>query len=203
MTPPAMPAVLMGHHADRALPAAVNSDIQGTGFAIKSPRFYELYMGPKEPQFNAVATTGVLVHRGGGPGGDTFDFTGTVAGRLTESVPTVFVFGINRGAGKSPGPFTDRGVVVFDSVVTVSIGPTGVVGAVNVSGKSTILPSQDVRVVGSSVAVAVPASLLPSTGFSPGQYQFNLWVNNPQATAEPIASFVPENRDIPVFDLRG
>src|SRR3954462_5580735 len=68
MSPPAMPAVLMGHHGDRAMPAAVNSDIQGTGFAIKSPRFYELYMGPKEPQFNAVATTGVLVNRGGGPG---------------------------------------------------------------------------------------------------------------------------------------
>jgi hypothetical protein len=195
---PEMPALVMRHDSGES--AATRGPVSGIGFVVKAdPRFYGLYKGAKLPQFNVIAASGVLV--GSKPGG-TFKFTGAVEGQLSKSTPTVFVFGINRGSGSEPGPFQNRAGVVFDSVVVVSIGPNGVSGSVHASGVNTTLDPKDVQVVGNQVRVDVPSKLLPSTGSPLGQYRFNLWVNNPNAMGEQIASFAPENSDIQVLDLR-
>lgn len=102
-----------------------------------------------------------------------------------------YVIGVNTGLG-AIAPFGSIGQpdVRFDRALVIFKDGSGVEG---IGG--TPLPAGSVTISGNQFTAHVPLSLLPSTGFTPLQYGFNLWPRNglnPQDNGE-IADFAPEN----------
>lgn len=175
-------------------------NLNGNGYAVKIPRFYAWYYGPKIAELNGASMMAILA-----PGGQNLLLSGEMAGQLpaTTSAGTAdyYVWGINRGAGTSPG-FPGRAHIKFDALVAVAITPTGVGGAIVdlKTGKSTPLPNSSIIVKADTIHVVAPMSALPSTGFAPGQYQVNFFTSNAAtgATFKNIASFTPEFKSVTV-----
>ncbi len=160
-----------------------------SGIVSKSPHFYEFYTGPMLAELNAIRASAELSRNG------KFTFTGTNQGRI-NTVPAVYVWGIDRNGNLPSGPFTNRPNIKFDAVVIVTLGPTRHLTAEVVDlahGNSTNLPSGSARIKGSTVSVTVPSSLLPSTGLPTSQYHFNYWPEDggPPVSSS-VASFAPE-----------
>jgi hypothetical protein len=167
------------------------------GTATKAAHFYQFYTGPKLAELNAVKASAAL-----SADGSMFTFTGTNAGRINKA-PAVYVWGVDRNGNLPPGPFTGRPNVRFDALVVVSLDssltPTArVIDIAN--GTSTTLTAGSATLSGKTVSVAVPASLLPSTGVSPSQYRFNYWPEDgvTPASSAVVASFLPESGDAQV-----
>jgi hypothetical protein len=166
------------------------------GRVSKAPMFYSKYTGPKHLDLDVYgAIARISPHQ-------DFLLTGKVLGPIDASQPAFFSFLINRGGASSPGPVPDRRAITFDSTVTVTTGPGGIVGTVSLNSRgnatSTVtLPASDVQVAGNSVNVTVAASLLPSTS-PPGTHQAATRYSDtfiagvPGGSASDIAGFVPE-----------
>jgi hypothetical protein len=144
---------------------------------------------------NAVTASARLSSNG------NFTFTGTNQGRI-NTAPAVYAWGIDRNGNLPAGPFLNRPNVKFDAVVVVALDSAHTLTARVMdlaSGTTTPLAAGSARIHGRTVAVTVPASLLPSTGLAPAQYHFNYW---PEDGGPPIsssvASFAPEFTDAPV-----
>jgi hypothetical protein len=165
------------------------------GIVIKQPHFYEVYMGPKLAQLNAVAAAGELL-----PSGD-FEFLGVNQGPINPAVTATYVFGIDRSGKLPPGPFPNRPNIRFDALIVVKLVPGKALTASVldlVSGKNSVMPSNSVRIFGNSVQVIVPGAMLPSTGLEPAHYRFNYWPEDGMPGPQNIASFAPELNDVPV-----
>jgi hypothetical protein len=82
----------------------------------------------------------------------------------------------------APGVFFDRVVVVNNN------------GTTNVAGST-------VNITGNTFTATIPASALPSTGFLPSQYTWNLWPRSPAIPGNPngnISDFAPDNSNAAV-----
>ncbi len=117
--------------------------------------------------------------------GTNFLIGGTLAGDILSADTPLYVIGVNTGTGAN-APFGGIGEpnVVFNQVVLIT-GATGT-GAV---GKTPVTTS----ITGNAFSVLVPASLLPSTGFLPRQYGFNLWPRLGLGNNNQISDFAPQN----------
>lgn len=127
-------------------------------------------------------------------GAKVFSLGATFAGAInTAQLGSFYVIGVNRG-GAGPSPFgpaapagfdINEGGVIFNRALVIRKNGTGLV-----SGNPFA-----VTIAGNSFSALVPLALLPSTGFAPQHYGFNLWSrfagNNFQ-----IADFSPENSTI-------
>ena len=120
------------------------------------------------------------------PSATTFTLGATLAGDINPALPGFYVIGVDTGAG-AIRPFGGIGEpnVVFDQVIIVQKNGTAPLGANTLS----------VWLAGHEFSVSVPVSLLPSTGFAPQNYGFNIWpregavvTNNSQ-----ITDFAPNN----------
>jgi hypothetical protein len=178
-------------HTDHIVHRTRNT--QTSGFAFKLPKFYELYTGPKRADLNAVAASGKIVS--GGPEAPNVVLSGFVVGRIKTSDQGLYVWGIDRGGAASPGPFPNRPNIVFDAVVAVSVGPSGVSGFVSDldTGATRSLSSSAIRLKGNEVQATVSLSDLPSTGSGP--YRFNFWPRTSLGDASTVASFAPQSTD--------
>jgi hypothetical protein len=67
-------------------------------------------------------------------------------------------------------------------------------GTAAVSG--TPLAAGSVTIAGNAFDVRVPLSLLPSTGFTPNHYGFNIWPRSGAGGLEVISDFAPNNATI-------
>ena len=106
------------------------------------------------------------------------------------------MFGINRGAGTARFGALASGVL-FDSVVIVTPNVSTVVRDF-VAGTVTPLAVGATTISGNSLDVMVADSLLPSTGFSVGQYTVNLWPRSGLTDNSQIADFAPDNSNFGV-----
>ena len=167
------------------------------GHVSKAPMFYSNYTGPKRLDLDVDGAIARISPQ------QNFLLTGKVLGPIDASQPAFFSFLINRGGESSPGPIPDRRAITFNSTVTVTTGPSGIVGTVsllNSQGNATstvTLPASDVQVAGNSVNVTVAASLLPSTSPSSThqattRYSYTFIAGVPGGSASDIAGFVPE-----------
>ena len=167
------------------------------GHVTKAPMFYSKYTGPKRLDLDVDGAIARISPQ------QNFLLTGKVLGPIDASQPAFFSFLINRGGARSPGPFPDRRAITFNSTVTVTTGPSGIVGTVsllNFQGTATstvTLPASDVQVAGNSVNVTVAASLLPSTSphsthQATTRYSYAFIAGVPGGSASDIAGFVPE-----------
>ncbi|UAK26659.1 PEPxxWA-CTERM sorting domain-containing protein [Sphingomonas nostoxanthinifaciens] len=112
-----------------------------------------------------------------------------MAGPIDPSLPGFYAIGVNTGTG--PASFASIGLpgVRFNQVIAVQKAGTAVV-----SGSS--LPAGSVTIVGDLLSVVVPLSLLPSTGFAPEAYGFNIWPRSGAGGTEVISDFAPDNATV-------
>jgi hypothetical protein len=116
-----------------------------------------------------------------------FNLNATLAGDIDPSGPGFYVIGVNTGTG-AIRPFADVGApkVIFDQAVVVqktgaaAVGPNALTAMIN----------------GNAFSVVVPLALLPSTGFAPERYGFNLWPRTGFAANNQISDFAPDNANI-------
>lgn len=114
---------------------------------------------------------------------DAFLLSANFAGAITPTAPGFYVIGVNTGTGPLH-PFGPVGQpnVLFNQFMVIQ--KTGVATL----GANALTTS----ILGSNLSVIVPLSLLPSTGFTPGRYGFNIWPRQAGGLSA-LADFAPNN----------
>jgi hypothetical protein len=117
----------------------------------------------------------------------TFSLNATFAGPINPALPGLYVIGVNTGTG-AIAPFGGIGEpnVIFNQVAVVQKTGATTIGANNLTA----------TISGDSLSLLVPLNLLPSTGFTPENYGWNLWPRNGLGNNNQISDFAPENSTI-------
>ena len=168
------------------------------GLVFKIANWQSGYTGfPHDPQSLTVAGAVLLKHQ-------QIELAAIVRGPFTTYPGTTYVvFALNRGAGAQLGPvFPERPALTPDALVTVKVGPDGLNNSATITdlttGTSEPLSPTVIQVKGPVVRLLVPASQLPSKGFSLARYTFAAYTQLVQNGGYPqTGSFVPENSMIP------
>lgn len=144
--------------------------------------FLPSYTGPDNPDLD-VTSLSVSYNA------STMSFLiqSTMAGDIDPSLPGFYAIGVNTGTGA--GPFAAIGApdVKFNQVISVQKNGTASIGG-------TALSAGSVTIGGNALSVMVPLSLLPSTGFDPAHYGFNIWPRSGTTGGLAVISdFAPDN----------
>ena len=154
--------------------------------------FLPTYTGPRNPIANGdmdILRAQVFFD------GRNFLFTSTSAGNISSTPGAFFVWGMNRGAGTARFSTLAPGVL-FDWVL--SITPGGAISTRDlISGVSTTIDASSVTISGANITALIPATLLPSQGFSLADFTANLWPRVPGGL-EGISDFAPDNSNMRV-----
>jgi hypothetical protein len=141
------------------------------------------YLGPHNPDLDVVRAEVQF-------DGSMFLLHAVLNGPVGTTPGGFYVWGFNRGAGTQGFPTIAPGVI-FDRVVVLNTtGPSSVGG----------LPIL-VTISGNEIFGQVPLAGLPSTGFAPQNYLWNLWPRSPAIPGNPngnVADFAPDNSDATV-----
>ena len=167
---------------------------------VVDPRgdFLPTYTGAPAPDLDILAATVVF-------DGVRFHLGTVTDGAIGSSVGSLFVWGINRGAGTprlAAGTPPVGDTVLWDAVAVLFPDGTSRVATFPAAGAPTITPLFGaVRVAGNAIEGSIPVALLPSTGFDPTAYTFTLWSRlrvNPavDGTNAEIADFAPNGAGI-------
>ena len=116
-----------------------------------------------------------------------FQLNATLAGAINPALPGLYVIGVNTGTGVI-APFANVGApnVIFNQALVVQ--KTGTVG---LGANPNALTA---TIDGDAFSLLVPLSLLPTTGFAPGQYGWNIWPRNGLGGDNTqISDFAPNN----------
>lgn len=120
------------------------------------------------------------------PVAQAFLIGATFAGDVDPSRPGVYVLGVDTGTGPAH-PFGGIGEpnVIFNQVALIQK-----TGAATLGGHSLTA-----TIAGDSLMLLIPQAFLPSTGFTPQHYGFNLWPRNGLNPADntQISDFAPQN----------
>jgi hypothetical protein len=175
-----------------ALSLTLVSAMPGSATAVSDPPndFLSTFSGPHNGDLDVVAANVTL-------NGSNLDFSATLNGAVGQTPGAVYVFGINRGEGTPKFGNIGEGGVIFDSTFVIK----GAGGAtVNDLINKTSTAITDVTLSGLTISGVVPVSDLPSEGFSPNDYEFNLWPEAGAANAgnTEISDFAPNNAVAPV-----
>jgi hypothetical protein len=140
--------------------------------------FLPSYLGPHDPD---VDVTSFSVNFDNIT--SAFTLSATFAGPIEVDPDILYVIGVNTGTGLI-APFGPLGQpnVKFNQVILLRTDGTGNIGP-------TALDPSNITISGDMFSAIVPLSLLPSTGFGPGNYGFNLWPRYENV----ITDFSPEN----------
>lgn len=155
--------------------------------------FLPTYSGPQNGDLDILGASVAF-------DGTNFLLSSTHAGAIGTSTGSLFVWGIDRGAGFDRLTFGTPSIgagVPFDAVGVLF--PDGLARAVTLAtmGPPTINPLPGaVTVSGNTISGVIPAALFPSAGFSPENYVFTLWSRrreNPMmdGTNAEVADFGP------------
>lgn len=130
--------------------------------------------------------------------GSGFHLSATMADTLGQTPGALYVWGFDRGAGTERFATLPGGVgVLFDSVVVIDALGTATVRtlAPGVAVTATLTAS----LVGDTLSVDVPLSALPSAGFAPGAYTWNLWPRVGSGNNNQITDFAPDGNADPAL----
>jgi hypothetical protein len=170
-------------------------DSEHNGTVVKTPTFYEDYVGPRLAQLNVVKATGTLLRDG------SFHFVGVTQGVIDPNVRATYVFGVDRNGHLSTGPFPGRANIRFDATIVIKIvpGTSPTVTVADLANKTTTtVQDSALQISGKKIGVVIPGSLLPSSGLRPSHFRYNFWPEDGLAGSTNIASFAPEFHDIQV-----
>ena len=120
---------------------------------------------------------------------DSFLLQSTMAGLIDATLPGFYAIGVNTGTGT--GPFASIGApdVLFNQVIAVQKDGTAAIGA-------NALAPGSVTIGGNALSVVIPLSMLPTTGFDPLHYGFNIWPRSGAGGLEVISDFAPNNATV-------
>jgi len=124
---------------------------------------------------------------------DMFTLSATFAGDISPANgPGFYVIGVNTGTGVNH-PFGPVGQpnVLFNQAMTIQKTGAGAI-TVPVLGARSFTAT----ISGNSFSALIPLSFLPSTGFAPQHYGFNLWPRQVTGGLLALADFAPENSTI-------
>jgi hypothetical protein len=173
------------------------SAVPATGafrFTEAAGTFYKDYTGPQRPAISAVGADGVFA-----TGPQTITLFAKMAGPVFTGGPNYYVWGFDRGgASATAAPFPDEPNVKFNAVLVVTADPANgntLTGTINLLNGAAAQPVTPVLTAADTIQVTFPASMLPTTGFTPAQYTWNLWPRSVLGgtPAAGIASFIPDN----------
>jgi hypothetical protein len=121
----------------------------------------------------------------------TFLLSASLAGNIDPAIAGFYVIGANTGTGliRPFGNGFGHDNVIFNQAIVVQKTGMGSVGG-------TALDPSAISISGKTFSVAVPLSLLPSTGFAPEDYGFNLWPRVGTGNNNQISDFAPDNANI-------
>lgn len=142
--------------------------------------FLPSFTGTKSPDLDVTSFSVVL-----DANSNAFLLQAILAGPINPATGALYVIGVNTGL-PTFAPFANIGEpnVVFNQVIVIN----GATGAGTVSGNAvTVTISQN------AFSAIVPVWLLPSTGFTPGNYGFNLWPRVGTGNNNQISDFAPQN----------
>jgi hypothetical protein len=179
--------------AGRSAEVGREHESEHNGTVVKTPRFYEDYVGPQLAQLNVVKASGQLLRDG------SFRFLGVNQGAIDPNVCATYVFGVDRNGNLPTGPFPDRPNIRFDATVAIKIvpGQATTVTVTDLANKqTTTVQDPALQISGRRVEVVIPGSLIPSTGLAPSQFRYDFWPEDGLAGSTNIASFAPESQDI-------
>ena len=111
-----------------------------------------------------------------------FTLSATMAGPINAASGNLYVIGADTGTG-TIHPFAALGepnVLFNQAIVVAATGVTTIGGHPNLAA----------TISGDMFSVVVPLADLPSTGWTPADYGFNLW---PKNSANSISDFSPQN----------
>ncbi len=173
----------------------------GFRFTEAAGTWYKDYTGPQRPALSPVGADGAATNAL-----TSFTFTARMAGAIFDGGPNYYVWGFDRGSGSTKAaPFPDEPNVKFDAVMVVTADPAvgHLTGVINLLNGSPPQPVNPILPAGDTIQVTFPASLLPSTGFSPSNYTWNLWPRSGLGgtPAAQIAAFIPDNQMAPLLVL--
>lgn len=163
--------------------------VVGTNVA-QAAAFLSTYAGPKS---NALKLENIGVTFNG----NDFDLSSTSEAAIS-SAPTgsLYVWGINRGAGtarfdmgtaSSTNPLIGSNVL-FDAVLLITPSGTAKINLFNGLAPE-VVPTSDITIKGRKIDAIIPDTFLPSTGFSPYNYGFDLWPRSGAGQNDQIAQF--------------
>jgi hypothetical protein len=170
-------------------------DSEHNGTVMKTPRFYEDYVGPRLTQLDTVKATGTLLRNG------SFRFLGVNQGVINPNVRATYAFGVDRSGKLPTGPFPDRPNIRFDATVAIKIvpGQSPTVVVTDLANKTTTtVQDPALEIAGRKIQVGIEGNLLPSTGLAPSHYRYDFWPEDGLAGSTHIASFAPGFHDIRV-----
>jgi hypothetical protein len=135
--------------------------------------------------------------------GSSFALRSTQNGAVGSSVGSLYVWGINRGAGTArlgvlgapPAIGPDK---LFDALAVLFPNGTARVVTFPAAGAPTVtVLGSAAKVHGDTISALIPLSLLPSRGFATDDYVFTLWSRlrvNPAADGNnhEVADFAPD-----------
>lgn len=152
--------------------------------------FLASFVGPRNPDLDVTRAEVTF-------DGTNYVFESTSAGQIGTTPNALFVWGVDRGQGIAR--FGDLATGVhFDLVVVVQPGGTSTIRDLTPGGGAQNIPAGNISVSGSDLRVIVPASLLPTKGFSQERYTVNLWPRTGVQNSNQIADFAPDNQNVPV-----
>lgn len=170
--------------------AAFAAPAAATTFADPNGDFLASYTGTHLAELDVLSFTIAYDYPA-----STFVLSAKVAGRI-HAEGGLYVIGVNTGAGAS-APFGGIGApdVRFDQVVILQNNGTN--GLVTGPGGGALGPGA-LSFVDDTFTVRVPSALLVSTGFSLGNYGFNLWARSGLGNNNQISDFAPDNATLRV-----
>jgi hypothetical protein len=92
-------------------------DVERNGIVVKTPRFYEDYVGSRIAELDAVKASGQLLRSG------SFKFVGVNLGTIDPNIRATYVFGVDRSGKLLAGPFPGRPDIRFDATLVIKIVP--------------------------------------------------------------------------------
>ncbi len=155
--------------------------------------FLPSFIGPNDADLDV---TNFSISYDGGT--STFLLGAVLAGAINPATAGFYVIGVNTGTGPI-APFGGIGHpnVRFNQVVVIQKAGTGLV--TGPSGGP--LAAGAVTIVGNLFTARVPLAFLPTTGFDPLHYGFNLWPRNGSGNNNQISDFAPENATISIAGI--
>jgi hypothetical protein len=174
--------------ATAAVLAAVAATAPSEAAAVTDPAgdFLPTYTGPKNGDLDVLSAEALL-------SGSNVILTATLNGNIGTTPGEVYVFGVNRGAGQPLLTFGAPSVgagVNFDAVAVLTPGGASFVNLILPTAQGPIALN-DVTFSGSKFRAVVPLADLPTNGFAPSQYLYNLWPRSGLGVNTQISDFAP------------
>ena len=156
---------------------------QASGIADPTGDFLASYTGAHQADLD-VTSLSVSFNSGT----NSFLVESTMAGTIDSALPGFYVIGVNTGTGTiAPFGSIGAGNVRFNQAVIVQKSGAATVGATPLTA----------TISGDMLSLVLPLSLLPSTGFEPGHYSFNIWPRSGTVGGlATISDFAPDNSDL-------